>query len=334
MYVERRGMYADLEEARTSKVLLYVTGDRRGLATSISSEVYDFFVHHLDLIDVTDKITLILYTTGGDTLAAWSLANLIRLYCDELEVVVPQKARSAGTLMCLAADSIVMTKQATLGPIDPSVNTALNPEIPNAPPGSRVPVSVEGVGGYIDFARSVLGEDRSQEVVFQRLVDSIHPLVLGSAFRARTQIRMLARKLMLTHQKDNVAIERSLDFLCSESGSHDYTINRREAKSDLSLPILKPSPDEYALIKRIYDDFAAELELNIPYDPRIVVGTEPNVDYSFPRALIESVHGGSHAFYSEGSILKTTLAHPTGIQQEALTDTRRFESWRHQVVTS
>jgi hypothetical protein len=40
---------------------------------------------------------------------------------DELAIVVPQKARSAGTLMCRGAERIITTKQATLGPIDPSL---------------------------------------------------------------------------------------------------------------------------------------------------------------------------------------------------------------------
>ncbi len=56
---------------------------------------------------------------------------MLRMFCDELEVIVPARARSAGTLMCLGADKVVMTKQATLGPIDPSLtgplNTSANP---------------------------------------------------------------------------------------------------------------------------------------------------------------------------------------------------------------
>ena len=76
--------------------------------------------------------------------------NLIRIFCDELEVLVPMKALSAGTLISIGADRIVMTKQAALGPIDPSVNHPLNPQVSiDGRPPKLVPVSVESVRGYL-----------------------------------------------------------------------------------------------------------------------------------------------------------------------------------------
>ena len=77
MYTDRKELSEQLEQARASKVLLYVTGDKPGWETQISSDVSDAFVDHLDTIGVVHKISLVLYTRGGNTLAAWSLANLI-----------------------------------------------------------------------------------------------------------------------------------------------------------------------------------------------------------------------------------------------------------------
>ena len=130
----------------STKVLAYVTGDRRGLETQIHSDCIDLFVDLLDHIGPTKKISLLLHTNGGQTLAAWRLVNLLRIYCDELEILIPMKALSAGTLIFIGADTLVMTKQAALGPIDPSVNNPLNPQVTmgNQPMGV-VPVSVEAV---------------------------------------------------------------------------------------------------------------------------------------------------------------------------------------------
>jgi ClpP class serine protease len=75
---------------------------------------------------VVQQAQLYLYTRGGNTLAAWTLVNLIRNFCKDFEVIVPFNCHSAGTLISLGANRIVMTKQATLGPIDPSVNGPLN----------------------------------------------------------------------------------------------------------------------------------------------------------------------------------------------------------------
>lgn len=94
------------------------------------------------------KISLILYTCGGDTLAAWNIINLFREFCDELEVIVPNKCRSAGTLMALGANCVTMSKQATLGPIDPSITRSMSPIIPGSNPPQKLPISVESVKGY------------------------------------------------------------------------------------------------------------------------------------------------------------------------------------------
>lgn len=133
MFQERQALYQRLETARQSKVILYVTGDRAQLETQIGKDAVALLVHHLDLIEHASKITLYLYTNGGDVIASWSVANLIRQFCDCFEVIVSSKALSGGTLICLGADGIVMTKQAVLGPIDPSTNSPLNPQSTRCP---------------------------------------------------------------------------------------------------------------------------------------------------------------------------------------------------------
>lgn len=127
MLANRAELYKKIEEKRESKLLVYVTSDRRGLETQIASDVLSPFTNHLDLLGDVKKISLFLYTRGGNTLTARTLVNLIRNFCEEFEVIIPFNCHSAGTLISLGANKILMTKQATLGPIDPSVNGPLNP---------------------------------------------------------------------------------------------------------------------------------------------------------------------------------------------------------------
>lgn len=329
MLKDRLKLYEKLETDRNSTVIAYVTGDRRGLETKVGSDAVDLFVHHLDHIGVVDKLTLFLYTRGGDTLAAWSLINLLRIFADNLEIIVPSKAQSAGTLLCLGADSIIMTKQAVLGPIDPSVHTPLNPQIPGAAPNAKVPVSVESINGFVEFARQTLGQNADLSQVFVHLANGVHPLVLGDAFRARGQIRMLASRLLETIHKSKEEIGKILEFLCSESGSHDYTINRREGRNELHLPIVNPNAEQYRTIKAIYDDFAQELDFASPYDPNVVLGANANAQYCLPRALIESRKGGGHVFQSEGILTRQQMQVQPNLIQQAIQDERKFEGWRH-----
>ena len=325
-------MYAELEAARNSKVLVYVTGDRPGMETQISSEVYDKFVNHLDVIGVVNKISLYLYTRGGNTLAAWSLVNLIRQFCDELEVIIPSKAHSAGTLMSLGANKIMMTKQATLGPIDPSITTPLNPQIAGAAPDARYPVSVEAVSGYLDLAKKDLNinDEANLASLLNHMSDKIHPLVLGAVFRSKSQIQMLARKLIKAQVTDEANIEKVISFLCSESGSHDYTIHRREARNGLGLNIEKPDDKLYALVKRVYDDIVQELCLDTKFDVGNVLAGQPQATYSCRRALIDSVPGGTDFFVSEGAITQQPIQLQPGVTQIAIEDRRTFEGWRHE----
>ena len=75
--------------------------------------------------------------------------------------------------------------------------------------------------------------------------------MLGEIFRSRAQIRFLAEKLLNGHVKDAEKVQPVVDFLCADSGSHDYTINRREAEA-LGLPVEKPSAAFYATLSPAY----------------------------------------------------------------------------------
>lgn len=262
-------------------------------------------------------------------MAAWNLVNMLRMFCDELEIIVPNKARSAGTLMCLGADKIVMTKQATLGPIDPSVNGPLNPQIPGAAPESRAPVSVEAVKGYIEMAKSDFGVKSGADMarILTDLSNKVHPLVLGAIFRSRSQIQSLAKELLTGQVKDAVKRKKIIDFLCSESGSHDYTINRREAKA-LGLNVEKPSDNLYALLKDWVQHVRKDLELAVPFDTNAILGVNSSAAYSCVRCLLESTAAPRNFFVTEGELKRVQYNHPQFGPQDGINDNRTFEGWR------
>jgi hypothetical protein len=215
----------------------------------------------LDHIGPTKKISLLLHTNGGQTSAAWRLVNLVRTFADELEALIPLKALSAGTLISLGAHKIVMTKQAALGPIDPSLTHPLGPQVPYGNQIARVPVSIEAVRGYIDAAQKDMGIT-DQTALAQILIDlsnKVHPLVLGEIFRSRAQIRFLAEKLIAGQVTDAEKMKKIIDFLCADSGSHDYTMNRREAEG-LGLAIEKPTAAFYQTLRKIHLSYASELQ--------------------------------------------------------------------------
>ena len=329
MYADRKRFYQKIEGERNSKVIAYVTGDRPGMGAQIGADTPDIFLEHLDVIGKVDKISLIIYTCGGDTLAAWNIINLFREFCNELEVIVPNKCRSSGTLMALGANSIVMTKQATLGPIDPSITRSMSPIIPNSTPPQRLPISVESVKGYFSLLKEEFGasSDAALSAAYTKLAEYIHPLVLGDVYRTQKQIQMLAEKLLRMHNVEDQTIKHIVSFLCSDSGSHDYTINRTEARN-LGLSVETPTQETYNELKAWFMDVVNELELRNAYDPAKIIGADQKVDYLFKRCLIELVAYGQDGFISEALLIKDTVV-VNGTPRTSIGNNLRYEGWRH-----
>jgi Serine dehydrogenase proteinase len=330
-FKKRQEFYLKIQRERETKVLAFITSDRLGMETQIAQDCVDLFVNFLDQIGPTKRISLILHTGGGDALTAWRLTNLMRTFADEFEVMIPSKALSAGTLISIGADKIVMTKQAALGPIDPSVTSPLNPSVNIGGLIKQVPVSVEAVRGYLDAAREELGIKGEAQLtsVLVDLASRIHPLVIGQIFRSRAQIRFLADKLLQRQVKDNEKKNSIIAFLCADSGSHDYTINRREA-ADMGLHIEKPSVDLYQILRNIQLSYSQELKLLEPYTQQAVVAKaalNEKVAYREIRGLVESADGGSYGFLSEGEMVKVQVMTPQGTQ-EGISDIRTFEGWK------
>lgn len=70
-------------------------------------------------------IDLILHTPGGQLLPSIQIARALKGHKSKTRVLVPHYSMSGGTIIALAADEILMDKDASLGPIDPQVGDLL-----------------------------------------------------------------------------------------------------------------------------------------------------------------------------------------------------------------
>ncbi len=92
------------------------------LAVMIDSILYDsvtFFEEILHDCDPDVDLHLMLNSPGGVGEVAVRLARSAQSHCRELTVIVPDQAKSAGTLLTLGAHQIIMGPVSDLGPIDP-----------------------------------------------------------------------------------------------------------------------------------------------------------------------------------------------------------------------
>jgi len=78
------------------------------------------FESMLNSIGQVPNLLLMLHSPGGSAETAEKIIDMCRKHCsDTFRVIVPNKAKSAATLMAFGADVIVMGYCSELGPIDP-----------------------------------------------------------------------------------------------------------------------------------------------------------------------------------------------------------------------
>ncbi|MBT0159044.1 serine protease [Candidatus Bathyarchaeota archaeon A05DMB-2] len=311
---ERMNLIGQIEKMTDSRVLVLMLGDRRGMETRIAVDILPFCQEHLTKMGSQKRISLYLYSTGGITMAGYALANLLREFSESYDVIIPFKALSCATLIVLGADSVIMTKMGQLSPIDPSVVSPLAPLVPMpGTPGQMraVPVNVEDVINYIDLARKALNVSDEELLtrLYDRISQSVHPLVLGSVYRSREQIGFLAQMLLERHMTDKERIKKIIDIITRGRFSHDYLIGRKEAKEMLELPIVDVKPELDAAVVDLYNQYDDLLHLSVPYHPEQVLGEQGNVVGSFDRAIVES-RDLTHVFRSRREVKRVELTPP------------------------
>lgn len=180
-------------EARTKRSLIcYVAG----IYASIDRDDVLGFVDLLHNIPKGTAIDLLLHTGGGDIDAAEKLTELMRIAVEgsELRVIVPDFAKSAGTLIAIGADSIRMSDTSELGPIDPQVTLSDSR-------GNRIQHSVQS---YLDaYDSHVLELNANPDNAAARLMLSKLDPATEKLFRAvNTRARTLAERLLKKNMQD------------------------------------------------------------------------------------------------------------------------------------
>ena len=312
---ERQSLIVQIQEKRNSSVIAYILGDRKGypfgmvpnLATQIADDALRPFVEHLQALGHQEKIDLFLYSRGGETNFPLRLVRLIREYCNTFSVLVPYRAHSAATMICLGADEIVMGKIGELSPVDPTTANVFNPIDPLNPAG-RWPISVEDVTAYLSLAKdkAKLDSEGSVREIFKALTDKISPVALGNVHRVYNLIRMLVPKLLglhmdITKVEEQQKVQKIVEILTEKLYTHDYLICRLEAEKEIGLKILNPNQDLEDLMWKLYKTYESDIKLLDPFDPRQILGTQQTATFSEETGYIESTKR-TDAFVQEGEL--------------------------------
>ena len=230
---ELQSLLARLEAGRGNPALL--------CHSTLAADLVPVLYRCLHRIGRRERLDLVLSSYGGTVTSARQAALLLREFTDRLTILVPQRARSAGTLLCLAADELMLSGFAELGPLDANMGAAESQS-----PGIPGTLSSEDIRAFPSMARDWFGVQRPEDglQLLAMLSQRIFPASLATFYRLDKLIRQVADEL-LTFQlpADERERARIVDQLVAGYHAHDYVLTRRDVQR-LGLRTIEPGPDE------------------------------------------------------------------------------------------
>jgi len=288
-YQEREKEYKKIEKLLDCKVISYILGDQDDFSESVSFQHVIYFKKILNQIGFTKRIAIILHTYGGNGLAATALIQLVKECCDELIVIVPDHAMSAGTIISLAANQIYLNRTSLLSPVDGSSYTDFNPKGNDNDVAS---VSNIDLLNYFDFAREKLNlsnEDLSE--AFSNISKNdkpIHPLTLGACYRHLKSDRIFIKNLLSKNNLfDQKFLEETIAKL-SDTYPHSWSFSFSYIKDELHLPAVLLTGELKQVIDNLYNDYAEELCLDGIALPNLKAKEVIKGKWLYRTSLIES----------------------------------------------
>ncbi len=131
LYSKRDSVRRTIERQRNSKVITLIhrvelhNGTEQYIKMEDSEEILDEI-----LSTPEDKhIDIIVHCPGGLVLASEQIALALKEHRGKVSAIVPFYAMSGATLVCLAADEIIMESFGVLGPLDPQISGFPSPSL-------------------------------------------------------------------------------------------------------------------------------------------------------------------------------------------------------------
>jgi ClpP class serine protease len=223
----RKRKIAQVERRRNSRVILLVHRQETmrllgfPIARYIDINDSEEVLRAIQMTDDDIALDIVLHTPGGLVLAALQIARAIHEHKGKVTVFVPHYAMSGGTLIALAADDIVMSRHAVLGPIDPQLG--------QSPAASLIKVVEQKPIAEIDDQTLVMAD-------------------VGR--KAIAQVKQSASDILKRRLPADQA-EALADKLSTGTWTHDYPLFAATAK-ELGLPVSTEMPDDVLELMKLY----------------------------------------------------------------------------------
>lgn len=241
---ERQALIRHYQETHSCRLVVMMDALFPTSITLFEETLYD--------ADPEQNLHVLLHTLGGDGETALRLVRQAQSRCKELTVIVPDQAKSAGTLFVLGANRILMGPTSDLGPIDPQFRL-----------GNGSLASGKAIIEAVEDAERRIQANPQTYPLHASMLNDISALLVQQAKDAiaRTDDQ-LREALACVEQRDKDRIdslaERLRKPLIQNPQSHGTAISARRAK-ELGLPIeeAKGSEAHWQGIWRMWAKYAA-----------------------------------------------------------------------------
>lgn len=245
-----RGKYLKLLHEYTDRnVIAYYSGWLEGFKSnkfSVSDADMNAFMNCINKLDRSKGLDLILHTPGGNVTATEAIVKYLKaMFGNDIRVIVPQLAMSAGTMIACSSKVILMGKQSNLGPIDPQFG--------NMP--------AQGVLDEIDRIKKEIATDKNTIPLWHSILQKYHPTFIGECELAVK----LSHEMVSTWLKENMLADKNeaeiaiIVTALSDHGdtmTHSRHLDSEKCKSiGLKIEMLEDDQDLQDLVLSVHHAF-------------------------------------------------------------------------------
>lgn len=178
------------------------------------SQLVEHLLRSVDLGRYPDTLDLLLHTPGGDPTAAERIVMTCRTYAKSLRVIVVRSAMSAGTLIAMGADKIIMTETAELGPIDPQMILTSGQEQALRPAAAFVDAHLD----LIQKSQEAIAAGRPPHPYIE-LLRKVDPTWIQVCLKARELARTIAGEFLARYMlrgKERAFVDQTVERFMKE----------------------------------------------------------------------------------------------------------------------
>lgn len=215
----RRKYLKELHKLTNRNIIIYYSGwlqkpdiaSNNANAFSLDDSDKNGFMTVMNGLDRSLGLDLFLHTPGGNIAATESLVDYLRsLFNNDIRVIVPQIAMSAGTMVACASKEILMGKHSNLGPIDPQYQG----------------IATHGIIEEFNRAIKEITTDPRTIPIWQPIIAKYSPTMIGECQKAIDWSNQIVKEWLMSGMFENDPQSDSKSSnIVSELGNHALTLS-------------------------------------------------------------------------------------------------------------